>query len=318
MEVPMSIGRHVIFALVAACFFSFLTPVWGNEEHKGLSSCVTHLKALSQAVEIWANEHKGNFPTKEEWGSTAFMEMIRKSGAGTPIQLIKCPATGKPYLYTPLPAKKSYEIACPNPENHGLAILCYSRDRGLIKKEGETAATTSPKALSKPLAKPTKETPKKPIEKPSAKATPANVLPEEMTPDEKDKVLDVIKDLYNAYAERNLDKILALQKESIEASALDYEKKKKGSADDVREAFKGATKEIIEHKDFKMLPLNLSDITFQRKGNTCRITSVVPIIATERLEVMEEGKYFFVRLRIGELIFEKKNDEWKIVNMYLY
>jgi len=67
-----------------------------------------------------------------------------------------------------------------------------------------------------------------------------------------------------------------------------------------------------------MLPLNMSDLTFGKKGIYCKVTSVVPIIATERLEVMEEGKYFFVRLRVGELILEKKNDLWKIVNMYLY
>jgi hypothetical protein len=182
----------------------------------------------------------------------------------------------------------------------------------------EAASRPAPKSTAKASPKPASGAPEKPGPEEKAGVTTQGILPEEVTQDDKDRITEILKDLYNAYAERNLDKILELQHDSIEASALDYEKKKKGTADDVRDAFKSATKEIIEHKDFKMLPLNLSDITFQKKGNICRVTSIVPIIATERLEVMEEGKYFYVRLRIGELIFEKKSDLWKIVNMYLY
>ena len=110
-----------------------------------------------------------------------------------------------------------------------------------------------------------------------------------------------------------------MQKNSIEESALEYEKQGKGKAQDVRDAYRAATKEIMEHKQFKMLPINLSDITFRKKGKLCRITSVVPIIATDRLEIVEDGKYFFIRLRIGELVLESDdNNNWKIKTMYLY
>jgi hypothetical protein len=316
----MATYRHIIILLVAVYTLSLVAPAWSKDEDRGLSGCAAHMKALSQAVEIWANEHKGAFPTKEEWGSTAFMEIVKKVGAGKADQVIKCPATGKPYNYIPLASKKSYEIACPNASSHGLGVLCYSRDSGLVKKEAGVASTPAAKSTARPMAKPSPKAHEKtgPKEKPVAGVESPSALPEEVTQEDRDKITEILKDLYSAYAERNLDTIMELQHDSIEASALDYEKKKKGSADEVREAFKSATKEIIEHKDFKMLPLNLSDMTFMKKGNTCRVTSIVPIIATERLEVMEEGKYFFVRLRIGEFIFEKKNDLWKIVNMYLY
>ena len=128
----------------------------------------------------------------------------------------------------------------------------------------------------------------------------------------------MIKELYDAYAEKNLDKIMEMQRNSIEASAIDYENQGKGSAQDVRDAYRSATEEILNHKEFKMMPLNTSDLTFQKKGSLCRVTSVVPIIATDRLEISEDGKYFFVRLRIGEFVFSPTENGWEIQTMYLY
>ena len=143
--------------------------------------------------------------------------------------------------------------------------------------------------------------------------------PNELTPVEKEAIISVIKEFYDAYASKDLDKVMDMQKNSIEESALEYEKQGKGKAQDVRDAYRSATKEIMEHKQFKMLPLNLSDITFRKKGKLCRVTSVVPIIATDRLEIIEDGKYFFIRLRVGEFVFESEDgNTWKIKTMYLY
>ncbi len=143
--------------------------------------------------------------------------------------------------------------------------------------------------------------------------------PNELTPTEKEAIISVIKEFYDAYASKDLDKVMEMQKNSVEESAIEYEKQGKGKAQDVRDAYRAATKEIMEHKQFKMLPINLSDITFRKKGKLCRVTSVVPIIATERLEIVEDGKYFFVRLRIGEFVFESEDENtWKIKTMYLY
>ena len=143
--------------------------------------------------------------------------------------------------------------------------------------------------------------------------------PNELTTVEKEAIISVIKEFYDAYASRDLDKVMEMQKNSIEESALEYEKQGKGKAQDVRDAYRSATKEIMEHKQFKMLPLNLSDITFRKKGKLCRVTSVVPIIATDRLEIVEDGKYFFIRLRVGEFVFESEDENtWKIKTMYLY
>ncbi|MDQ7821858.1 MAG: hypothetical protein RDV48_03585 [Candidatus Eremiobacteraeota bacterium] len=328
-----------IIAILVLCAALAGGCAWASDDEKGLTNCSTHMNTLVQAIELWANDHRGNFPTKEEFSSPRFLEYVKKVKGGFAKKEVCCPVSARPYLYQSLPLQKSYVIKCPTPEMHGLASFYYSRDKMFVKGKKVPVAKkpsgTSPVAAAAPT--PAATVSAKPSPSPSAKvsakptpsptASPAAVKkpgktesPEhqDVLKEDREKIITVITALYNAYSEKNLDKIMELEKESIEASATDYEKKGKGPAQEVREAFKSATKEIIEHKDFKMLPLNMSDLTFQKRGKFVKVTSVVPIIATERLEVMEEGKYFFVRLRIGELVFDQRSDGWKIVNMYLY
>ena len=186
----------------------------------------------------------------------------------------------------------------------------------LAKEKAQKEQALREKALKEKTAK-EQEARDKALKEKAEKEKKKN--PNELTTVEKEAIISVIKEFYDAYASRDLDKVMEMQKNSIEESALEYEKQGKGKAQDVRDAYRSATKEIMEHKQFKMLPLNLSDITFRKKGKLCRVTSVVPIIATDRLEIVEDGKYFFIRLRVGEFVFESEDENtWKIKTMYLY
>lgn len=128
----------------------------------------------------------------------------------------------------------------------------------------------------------------------------------------------VITELYNAYVSRDLDRIMALERESIEASARAYESKGKGKAEDVRDALRGVTEEVIKHKDFKMKPLNLTDAEFERVGDAVVVSSVIPIIASELVEVGEPGAGKKARLRIGKFVFRQMDTHWTIVRMDLF
>lgn len=293
-------------------------------EEKEVSPCTTRIMALIQGVELWSNSHQGKYPTGAEFASKAFKDCCKKIFKGNVEKEIKCPLSGKPYLFIPRQAEKSYIIKCPTPEAHGLGALYYSRDKGIVKEVAKELPGKPGTVAARPSA-PGHKVPEKPgkTQKKPGKTddTEHSVIDGkgEVSDEDREQIISHITDLYNAYADRSLEKILEIQHASIEASAIDYEKRKKGSADEVRDAFRDATKEIIEHKDYKLLPLNLSDISIVRTGHFYKVTSVVPIIATDRLEIQEEGKYFFVRLRIGEMIFEKSSEgSWKIVNMYLY
>ncbi|GEM_PF-1170175 len=297
-------------------------------EEKGVSPCTSRILALMQGVELWSNSHQGKYPTSEEFSAKIFKDCYKKICKGDVEKEMKCPLSGKPYLFVARQAEKSYLIKCPTPEAHGLGALYYSRDKGIVKEMAKELPKKPGTVATRPSAPGQKlpEKPGKPQKEPGKTGKNAStVIPstfdakDEISGEDRDQITALITDLYNAYAEKNLDRILEIQYAAIEASAIDYEKRKKGSAEEVRDAFRDATKEIIEHKDYKLLPLNLSDISVARRGQFFKVTSVVPIIATDRLEVQEEGKYFFVRLRIGEMIFEKdKESNWKIINMYLY
>ena len=385
------------FFAVVFFVFAFILPAFSADKtNTTLVECNNRMKNIVQALEIWANDHKNLFPSKEEYASSDFDKYFKKIGASSLIRI--CPASKEKFIYEPQQGGKSFIVRVPFSESYGLSSYYYSRDKGFVKgtevavkkyepqppadektdkqkddkkteaakseaKKPETKPTAAPQKTEaakseakKPEAKPTaaaqkteaakseakkpetkptaaaqkteaakseaKKPPVKPAEKPPAKEDKANIAKlletKELTKLDEEKIKNIIKELYDAYAERDVTKVLKLQKRSIESSAIDYEKQGKGSADDVREAFKSATEEIISHRAFKMLPLNLSDLTFQKKGDFCRVTSVVPIIATDRLEIEDNGKYFFVRLRIAEFIFAPEGDNWVIENMYLY
>lgn len=150
---------------------------------------------------------------------------------------------------------------------------------------------------------------------PAAKKGCAAPKPTKASGEEVKAVTGVITELYNAYVARDVDKVMALERLSFEAAAEAYEKQGKGKASDVIDAYRGATEEVLTHKDFAMKPLNLADAQFQRLGDSVVVTSVIPIIATELVEVGEPGSGKKVRLRIGKFVFRSVDGSWQIVRM---
>mgnify|MGYP006280686557 CR=1 FL=1 len=128
-------------------------------------------------------------------------------------------------------------------------------------------------------------------------------------------VTGIITELYKAYVARDVEKVMALERASFEAAAEAYEKAGKGKASAVIDAYQGATEEVLNHKAFSMKPLNLADAQFQRVGEAVVVTSVVPIISTELVEVGEPGAGKKVRLRIGRFVFKKTATGYQIVRM---
>ena len=328
--------KFVVFALVAL-MSSLLLCGASYAQQKADRECAARIKTLSQAVELWANDNGGKFPTREEFESEAFLKYVKKAD---PAAGAACRCCDKGWLYEFYPSGKTYMIKCPNPWVHNASAYYYSRDNGTVQSKGAPLSEKEIKALKEKRLKDQAKADKAKADKAAADKAKADkaaadkakadkpkteqpkvkepVSSREVSEEDKSAILAVIKELYDAYAEKNLDKIMEMQRNSIEASAIDYENQGKGSAQDVRDAYRSATEEILNHKEFKMMPLNTSDLTFQKKGSLCRVTSVVPIIATDRLEISEDGKYFFVRLRIGEFVFSPTENGWEIQTMYLY
>lgn len=159
---------------------------------------------------------------------------------------------------------------------------------------------TGAQAAPSPTASPSAAAPLKPV-----KASGAEVK----------AVTGVISALYAAYTARDIDAVIALERRAFEAAAESYEKQGKGKASDVIDAFRGATEDILKHKDFSMKPLNLADAQFQRLGDRIVVTSVIPIIATEAVDVGDPSDPKKVRLRIGRFVLEPVGSGYQIVRM---
>lgn len=139
-----------------------------------------------------------------------------------------------------------------------------------------------------------------------------------VTAQEKAQVRSAIEAFYKAWVAKDLDRILLLEKEAIETSALDYEKRGKGKAQDVRESFRGCTNDLLTSKEFQMKPLNLADVEFRRHGEWIVVSSVIPIIATESVEIGDPGSGQRARIVISKLVFRKSPEGYRIIKMDLH
>ena len=70
--------KFVVFALVAL-MSSLLLCGASYAQQKADRECAARIKTLSQAVELWANDNGGKFPTREEFESEAFLKYVKKA-----------------------------------------------------------------------------------------------------------------------------------------------------------------------------------------------------------------------------------------------
>lgn len=138
-----------------------------------------------------------------------------------------------------------------------------------------------------------------------------------VTPQEKAAVRSVIQALYDAYKAHDVGKVLALEHVCIENSARDFEQRGKGSAQDVRDAFRGETEDLLKSRGFALKPLNLHYAEYRREGDTLVVSSVMPIISmTQAVEIVEGGHSHMNRLQIAKFKFQKTATGYDIVFMF--
>jgi ketosteroid isomerase-like protein len=254
--------------------------------------CGGKLRNIGNALVLWAADHGSLFPGNEAFLGREFHKYLAKVGEKN----LCCPATGRQYLYRPA-GKHDFVISCPNPAKHGLESLSFSHSKGLVRVGPKSAA---------------KKTPATPA---VSSGTPAQA-PERK--EDREAIEAVIRDLYDAYCRQDIDKIMEMEKPFIDRAAEEYEKSGKGTADKMREVLRLCTLDVITHKDFRMLPLNLKELEFKYDGDTCVVAGIDPVIATDRVEVGDPANPMVVRLCITQMTFRKEQGSWKIVDMFMH
>jgi hypothetical protein len=90
------------------------------------------IKALANAVELWANAHQGKYPTTNQFYSDEFMKFVKKADPVEAKNNLCCPLSGKAFIYQRLQDEKNFIISCPRPYNYGMKKLYYERKQGII------------------------------------------------------------------------------------------------------------------------------------------------------------------------------------------
>jgi len=279
----------VIIALTSCAFAGEKTISPSVESN--LKKCEFNIKLLSNALELYANDHYMDYPTKKEFYSRKFDKYIRKS-LGKDVkntdEYYRCPPDGW-LMYQRSSYQKAYTLKCRRPQKYGLKALCFSSKDGFVKiHHSEKHIKTGIKPVKKDR--------------------------EEVTESEKNEMIGVIKELYKAYQKRDLEKVMELEHEAIMRSGKEAERKGKYTAVEVYYAFKGTARDVFRAEGFGMEPLKLDAIRYKKEGGVFKAYSAVPIIVTKQVAVGNMR----VRLRIAAFEFERMKGKLKIVKMQLY
>ena len=255
------------------------------------NQCEFNIKILANALELYANDHFVDYPTKKEFMSHKFDKYIFKA-LGKKVentdQFYRCPPKGW-LKYERVKNERAFKLFCPKPEIYGLKELSFSSREGFIKDDG------------------TQKTGGIDVKVEKVKDSP-------VTPEEKAEINSVIKELYEAYKNKDLEKVMDIEEEAIVRAGKEAEKRGKYTMIEVYYAFKGTKNDVFRAEGFKMEPLNLSGVMYKKTGEQYIASSPVPVIATNVVKVGNMK----VRLRIASFTFERIKGKLRIVKMQLY
>ncbi|MCL5036121.1 MAG: hypothetical protein M1269_03285 [Chloroflexi bacterium] len=284
-------SRKLIFAFLVMLFYMASTALGKTE----LPGCGGRQALVAKALNMWASAHMHVYPAVEEYNSEKFLPYLKRVGLGENGRI--CPGAKLPFVYVPSSDRKSYTLSCPRPEVHGYLTLTYYSGRGLAVEKG---------TLPVPAAAGQKE-------QASIKAGAP------VSNEDRDAITAIIKKLYDAYASKDIEGVIKIELPALEISAKKYEEEGKGPADNVRMAFGSFTRDVMESPDFKMEPLSLDSLNIVREGDEYTVSrSPLPIMYSSEVVVEDAHKYLPVRIRIGELKFEKTADGFKLIRMNMY
>lgn len=287
--------KNYVSVLLLICL-SFLPAfaakkITSEEMKKNLEQCEYNIKILANALELYANDHFVDYPTEGQFRSKKFNKYIFKA-LGKEVKnteiFYRCPPAGQ-LKYERIKNERAFRLYCPTPGIYGLKELSFSSREGFVKDDG------SPKSSGMDVR----------VEK---------AVEEKMTDSEKDEVNAVIKELYEAYEKRELDRVMDLEEEAIVRAGKASEEKGKYTMLEVYYAFKGTANDVFRAEGFGMEPLDLSRIIYKKKGSQFIASSPVPVIATKLVTVGTMK----VRLRIAGLTFERIKGKMTIVQLQMY
>ena len=280
------------------CTTAWARALPGDQAEKYAAIAQRNIKLLANALELYANANHREYPPERtfymaRYGQGSFAPFV-KTAIGKPVNDLRpyfvCPPG---YLVDYRPSMKSlnFKLSCPKPERYNLVALYFSTREGLVRSDG-----TKNKGM---------EIKKEDPPKTSWKPVPVK---------EQQAMKEVLVNLWEAYKNKDINKVMEIQKVAVDRAAQRMEKQGKYSSDEVRAAFRGTAQDLFDADGFKMEALNVVGLKFEKKDKTYRVSSFIPIIASNKVQVASMK----VRLKIGNIEFEKIKGEFVITRMQMY
>ena len=291
--------RILIFALIFGLILAVVSPgaSAGESNTKQGATAVRNIQLLANALELYANDHHREYPSERvfyqaRYGRGDFSKYIRTAlgkSAGNLGDYFLCDS-GQLLSYRPFTDTLGFKLSCPRPERFGMKALYFSTAHGLVRDTGTVNKGIEVK----------KEAPKDQWE--------------QVSEEERQEIVAVLTSLWEAYNERDIDRVMDLQKVAVERAAREMEQKGPYSADDVRDAFRGTAQDLFDTHDFQMEPLNIAGLKYEKKQNTYQVSSFIPILASNKVQVAS----LKVRLKVGNIQLEKIEGNFVITHMQMY
>ena len=147
--------------------------------------------------------------------------------------------------------------------------------------------------------------------------------PPPVTEEQKAAIVAVLKDLHTAYEARDVQKVMGLIHEAVEATARKYQADhpdRPGADQQIREAFVAFHEDIFQHREYHLLDFQPGFAEFSpREDGSVEVLSNVPIVSTDAMTFEDsDGTPTTVRLRLGRFVLRPAKGCWQIVEMDLF
>lgn len=135
-----------------------------------------------------------------------------------------------------------------------------------------------------------------------------------------------LRELYAAYKEKDLNKVLSMLHDCIEGTASEYASRHKENpkaVEDIRDAFRAFHSDVFNNKDYVLDPFTLEFCQYRTLENgNIEVSSAVPIISSKSMDFVEETAdqihYMTISLRLGRFVYAPGDKGWHLVEMDLF
>ena len=135
-----------------------------------------------------------------------------------------------------------------------------------------------------------------------------------------------LRELYSAYKDKDVKKVLSMLHECIESSALEYAQRhpeNAQAANEIRDAYEAFHTDVFNNKDYVLDPFTLEFCQYRTLENgNIEVSSAVPIISSKSMDFVEETAdqihYMTISLRLGRFVYAPGDKGWHIVEMDLF